>query len=156
MTLWFPFEKLISKLLIKVPQEHLVGLDSITLVDHLTYKKNQKAGGLYWPRKGREPARIELAVGTIYSGVPRFVFFLPFVAKFMLAAVLYHEIGHHCQYFTHCVKKKTEQNFADKYKKRMLKKTFFWWGLIMSPFAPLIYLVKGVTKRSRGSLKGAL
>jgi predicted HD phosphohydrolase len=60
----------------------------------------------------------------------------------MLAAVLYHEIGHHYQYFTHGVTKKTEQNFADKYKKRMLKKTFFWWRLIMLPFAPLIYLLK--------------
>lgn len=146
-------EKLISKLLIKVPQEHLVGLDSIILVDQLAYKKNQKASGLYWPRKGHEPARIELAVDTIYSGVPRFVFFLPFVPKFMLAAVLYHEIGHHCQYFTHGVTKKTEQNFADKYKKRMLKKTFFWWGLIMLPFAPLIYLLKGVTQKRSGKDK---
>jgi len=143
-------EKLISKLLIKVPQEHLVGLDSIALVDQLTYKKNQKAGGLYWPRKGHEPARIELAIDTIYRGVPRFVFFLPFVAKFMLAAVLFHEIGHHYQYFTHGVSKKTEQNFAAKYKKRMLKKTFFWWGLIMLPFAPLIYLLKGVTQKRSG------
>ena len=146
-------EKLILNLLIKVPQEHLVGLDSIALVDQLTYKKNQKAGGLYWPRNGHEPARIELAIDTIYRGVPRFVFYLPFVAKFMLAAVLFHEIGHHYQYFTHGVSKKTEQNFANNYKKRMLKKAFFWWRLIMLPFAPLIYLLRGRYAKEGGKDK---
>jgi hypothetical protein len=142
-------EKLIQKLLIEVPKEHLIGLDAITLVDHLTYKGNKKSSGLYWPRKGHEQAKIELAVNTIYSSMPRFVFFLPFVAKFMLAAVLYHEIGHHYQYFTHGVTRKAEQNFADKYKKRMLKKTFFWWRLVMLPLSPLVNLLNRVVQKKK-------
>ena len=71
----------------------------------------------------------------------------------MLAAVLFHEIGHHYQYFTHGVSKKTEQNFANNYKKRMLKKAFFWWRLIMLPFAPLIYLLRGRYAKEGGKDK---
>jgi len=131
-------ERLIKILLTKVPQEHLIGLDTITLVDKVSHGKNQKAGGLYWQKREQEPAKIEIGVNTIYNGMPMLVFYLPFIAKFMLASVLYHEIGHHYQYFTHGVTKKAEENFAENYKKQMLRKTFFGWRLLLLPLSPLV------------------
>ena len=88
-------ERLVRKLLVKVPEDHLVGLGSIILVDQVTHKRDKKSEGLYWQSKGQELAKIEIGVNTIYRAMPRFIFYLPFIAKFMLATVLYHEIGHH-------------------------------------------------------------
>jgi hypothetical protein len=132
-------EKTVNNLLIKVPKEQLVGLDTIVIVNKVTHKRGRKADGLYWPKIGSESARIEIAIGEIYKGMPRFVFFLPFIAKFMLADVLFHEIGHHYQSFTHNLKKEEWENFATKYKKKMLKKTFLWWRLLLLPLSPLVH-----------------
>ena len=132
-------EALVRKLLHKIPSDHLLGLGSIILVDQVTHKRDQKSGGLYWQRKGNELAKIEIGIATIYKGMPRFIFFLPFITKFMLANVLYHEIGHHSQYLTHGITKKEGENFAEKFKKEMLKKTFFLWRLFLLPISPLVH-----------------
>jgi hypothetical protein len=144
-------EELIRKLLIKVPKDHLVGLGTIILVDQVTNKRNQKSEGLYWQRKGQELAKIEISVNEIYKGMPRCIFYLPFISKFMLAKVLYHEIGHHYQYSTHGIKNKEYENFAEKYKKQMLKKAFFGWRLFLLPLSPLVYWVAHIQKRKKRS-----
>ena len=132
-------ERLVRKLLVKVPEDHLVGLGSIILVDQVTHKRDKKSEGLYWQSKGQELAKIEIGVNTIYRAMPRFIFYLPFIAKFMLATVLYHEIGHHVQYSTHGIIKKDAENLAEKYKKEMLKKVFFLWRLFFLPISPLVH-----------------
>lgn len=146
-------EKMTKKLLIKVHREHLIGLDKIIIVNRVTHKRDQKAGGLYWQKKGREPAGIEIAIDTIYKGMPRFIFFLPFVSKFMLASVLYHEIGHHYQYSTHNLKKEEWERFAEKYKTKMLRKTFFLWRLLLSPFTPLVNWLNNMLNEKKENKK---
>ena len=144
-------EALIRKLLLKIPKEHLIGLGAIILVDQVTHTRNKKSTGLYWQRKGQELAKIEIAVTAIYKGMPRFIFYLPFIAKFMLANVLYHEIGHHYQYSTHGITSKGGEDFADKYRKQMLKKEFFLWGLLLLPISPLVqWLNRAQRKRTKG------
>lgn len=140
---------LIRKLLNKIPKEHLYGLGTIILVNQLTHKRNQKSEGLYWQRKGEAPAKIEIAVDTIYKGMPSFIFYLPFIAKFMLADVLYHEIGHHYQYSIHGITNKAGDNFAEKYKKQMLKKTFLWWRLLFLPLLPLVQRLTSVAQKRK-------
>ncbi len=148
-------ENLIRKLLVKIPKEHLVGLDAIILVDQVTHRRNQKSAGLYWQRKGQELSKIEIAVTAIYKGMPRFIFYLPFIAKFMLANVLYHEIGHHYQYSTHGIINKEGENFADKYRKQMLKKAFVLWRLLLLPMSPLVlWLHRSQKKRTKEKKKG--
>ncbi|MFA4828190.1 MAG: hypothetical protein WC855_04550 [Thermodesulfovibrionales bacterium] len=148
-------ERLVRKLLVKVPEDHLVGLGSIILVDQVTHKRDKKSEGLYWQRKGQELAKIEIGVNTIYRGMPRFIFYLPFIAKFMLATVLYHEIGHHSQYSTHGITKEEEENFAEKYRKEMLKKAFFLWRLFLLPISPLVrWLTRSQKGRSKGKKTG--
>ncbi len=140
-------ENLIRKLLLKIPKEHLVGLGAIILVDQVTHKRNQKATGLYWQRKGKELAKIELAVPAIYKGMPKFIFYLPFIAKFILANVFFHEIGHHYQHSTHGITNKEGENFADKYRKQMVKKAFFFWRLLLLPISPLVHWLKRSHKK---------
>jgi hypothetical protein len=132
-------EKLAKNLLEKVPPEHLIGLDVISFVDTIPHKKNKLAGGLYWQKVGRDPALIEIGIEEIYRGMPRLCFFLPFIPKFMLANVLFHEIGHHFQRLAHGVSKREREAFADRYAKQMLKKVFRKWLFFLLPFAPLIH-----------------
>lgn len=132
-------EKLVINLVKKVPPEHLIGLDTISLVDKASHKENKLAGGLYWEKDGKDPSWIEIAIGEIFRGMPRLFFFLPFIPKFMLANVLFHEIGHHFQQFTHGVSKRQREAFADAYKKNMLKRTFWGWRFLLSPLRPFIY-----------------
>jgi len=137
----FKIERLLQNLLRVVPQEHLIGLDSIILVGQVTSKKSreQKAGGLYWQKWRQRPATIEIALDEIYRGVPKIVLHLPFIPKFILANALYHEIGHHYQQrFTHAAKNVGREEFAEKYKKQLLQKAFVGWRLLFLPLAPLI------------------
>lgn len=146
--------QMVSKLLKNIPQEHLIGLGAIILSDQLS--QNRVAEGLYWPKKDREPAKIGMALGTIYKGVPKIVFYLPFVAKFMLARVLFHEIGHHYQRHVHGVKKKDAESFAEKYKKQMLKQTFSYLRLLLLPISPLVALfIRAVNKNRKKGEKGS-
>ncbi len=76
--------KAVRKLLDLVPREHLVGLDSITVVDDITLRNGRSAAGVYRPKDGRDPARIEIAVNGMH-GALRFARLLPFLARFILA-----------------------------------------------------------------------
>jgi len=148
-------ESLIQELLRKVPQEHIVGLDTIVLVDQVTHKESRRGGvrGLYWQKRAQRSATIELAPGLIYCGMPRIFFYLPFVAKIALANVLYHEIGHHYQQrLAHGVTKGGSQNFAEKYKKQMFRKVFFWWLLLAVPLVRLIRWLNCILGRSRSGV----
>jgi hypothetical protein len=133
---------MVQNLLKKIPHEHLIGLGAIILMDELTNnKRSHGAAGLYWRKNGREEARIEIALSAIYKGMPKTFFYFPFVAKFMLASVLFHELGHHYQQHVHGITKKDEESFAEKYKKQMLKQAFSSWRFLLLPFSPLVHLI---------------
>jgi len=151
----FNIESAVRTLLLEVPPQHLLGLDAIIIVDRVRDKKNRQAGGIYRPKERRhQPAVIEIAVSAIYGGMPRIFFFLPFIAKFMLANVLFHEIGHHYQRFTHGVTKAAREDFAEMYKRQKLGKAFFWWQLLLSPLTPLIRWLSRVTNKRTGQDSG--
>lgn len=143
----FDVERSAHNLLKAVPQEHLLGLGSVILVDQLSHKRSHRSEGLYWHKRGHEPAKIEIAIGTIYKGMPRIIFYLPFIAKFMLANVLFHEVGHHYQQQIHGVTKKVEESFAGKYRKQMLTRAFPLWRLLLLPLSPLVFLLRRVAHK---------
>jgi hypothetical protein len=79
--------------------------------------------------------------------MPSIFFHLPFLAKFILAGVLYHEIGHHYHLrLTHGVTKNQREDFADEYRKKMLRRTFYWWLLLLRPLRPLIHRLRNSRK----------
>ena len=142
-------ENVIRTLISKIPPEHLIGLGTIMVLDEVTHKGNRQSGGVYWEKDGDQPSRIEIGLNSIYAGMPRIVFFCPFVAKFMLANVLYHEIGHHYQRFTHGITKNKQEQFAEKYKRQMLKKAFLWWSLFFAPLSPLIHWLNHIVNKAK-------
>jgi hypothetical protein len=99
--------------------------------------KHQDSAALYWQKNNSTPAFIEIAIFMVFHNKPMLLMFLPFVGKFLIASALYHEIGHHHHYsLTHGVRKKKIEIFAEQYKKKMLKKAFWVWRIILLPFAP--------------------
>lgn len=134
-------ERTIMVLLRKVPAEYLVGLDQIVIVSKSAQKGKKDAAGLYIPKYKDELARIELAIENIYEGMPRLFYYLPFVSRFMVARVLYHEIGHHYQFTKKRLRKGQWEHDAENFAKIILKKEFFWWLTVMSPFFKLRRLI---------------
>lgn len=145
---FFNTEKKITRLLEFIPPEHLVGLDRIVILDEARSadKKKKPVRGQYVPKKGREPAYIEIAIRNVFKGMPKVFFILPFMTNFMFANVLYHEIGHHYARLTHGITTQKQEMFANKYKATLLIKAFKFWGILLLPFRPLIRLLSRPTK----------
>lgn len=142
----FDVEKKISQLIGVIPKDHIIGLEKIIIVDEIKNKKAKDAAGIYKKKHGMESASIEISVEAVYRKMPKILFYLPFIAKFTLADVLYHEIGHHYHYkYKHGVNKNRKESFAENYRKEMLKKAFRMWLIFLRPISPLIkYLSKAV------------
>jgi len=142
----FNIERRIKDLIKFVPQGHLIGLRKIIIVDTLLDKQAKNATAIYRKKNNNDLASIEISFDSLFKGMPKVLFWVPFVAKFTLAAVLYHEIGHHYHYsFKHGINKKKKENFADNYKKEILKKAFWWWRVFLLPIAPIVkYLSKKI------------
>jgi len=136
----------IRNLLSVVPKTHITGLEEIIVTDGLKFNKQETVVGIYKQKNNIQPSTIEISFNTLYRGIPTGLLLFPFIAKFLLATVLYHEIGHHYhRKFTHGISKKSEESFANEFKKEMLKRKYWLWALLISPLAPLVkYLNKKV------------
>lgn len=145
----FVIKRKINKLIRVIPKEHLIGLDKIIILDGIPNNRRRDIGGLYKQRQKNQPCSIELSVSVIFKGMPKILFFFPFIPDFSLADVLYHEIGHHChKRLTHGIRKERQEAFAEKYRSEMVKKRFRWWAPFFIPFSPLIRLLnKKVNKK---------
>jgi hypothetical protein len=107
----FDVRPLMSRMLRSVPSEYLVGLDSIVLTSTDTFSRKRrrsktrsrrrtvrivKTRGLYHRAQGGETAWIEIFVDRIIEGWELGLWLkLPLLRDFLLAPVLFHEIGHH-------------------------------------------------------------
>jgi hypothetical protein len=143
---FFNIERNIKRLIKFIPQNDLIGLEKIIIVDTLHGKESRNAAAVYKKKNNYEPASIEISFTSVFKGMPSILFLIPFVAKFTLASVLYHEIGHHYHHtFKHGINKKRKEDFSNNYKKEMLKKAFWWWGILLRPLTPLVkHFVKKV------------
>ena len=144
-------EKMIKKLLRNVPEENMVGLHSIVIVNKSAQKNSIDAAGLYIPQYKNELPRIEIAVDNVFFGLKRRYFFFPFIPKFIVARVLYHEIGHHYQFKHIRMKKVYQENYAKKFGSKMLKKELFWWMFFLKPIVEVYGRSKGWETKSKKS-----
>jgi len=142
--------KAIRKLLRHIPNEHLIGLSSITFMDDFDHKNDQNlvdAAGLYYRSYNMDPAYIELSISGIYGNPSSKRCLMPLIGRFYLAKILFHEIGHHYRHFTHGISQKENEKFANKYSKEFTKKALRHWR-ILKPFKPLIAWVRSyINKR---------
>ena len=138
--------RIINKLMKFVPQNHLMGLE-IIIVSYAFSGKDKNSAALYRRKNSNSPASIEISFSSVFNKKPMTLLFLPFVGKFLLASTLYHEIGHHQHHsFQHGVTKKKSEEFAEKYKKEILKRAFWGWRIFLRPFAPF---ARYMAKRNR-------
>ena len=147
----FITEKRVKKLLRIVPKEHILGLDKIVILNEIVDKKKNPIGGAYRQKANNQPCSVELAMNVIYKGMPGLVLYLPFAATFLLADVLYHEIGHHYyKIYCHGIKKSKQEDFVGEYSKEMLKKKFRFWLYFFLPLTSLIkYLHRHIQIKER-------
>lgn len=137
------FEKYITDLLAFVPPDHLMHLDQIVVSYFSPDKKNNNALGFYYHQTENKPAYVVLCARNIMQEINETptvirIFFL--TPRYHIAKTLYHELGHHYQYIRHGYKKETQERYAEKYRRYMLRK-IFWsskFGRILFPFKPLL------------------
>lgn len=116
-------EKTVGKLLNKIPQEHLRGIDRVIIIDFPV--RNNIAASL---RSGHKHAfyfsEIELNLSNIFWSNSFFVFFIPVVPSFIIANALYHEIGHNYHRLAPNTNKIPDEDFAEMYKNTFINKAF--------------------------------
>jgi hypothetical protein len=131
-------EKEITSLLCFVPEEDLIGLDSITLIDKFPQKWHKKTVGKYLEKHKSIPARIEIASWELFDYQPYIFGLTPFIGKLMIALNLYLEIGHHCGYTALGKSKKEIKGFAKHYRLKKMKLAFPFFFKVIKPFIPLV------------------
>lgn len=158
----YDFEGSIRKLLAHVRPEHLVGIEKIAVWESHHQGRYRDALGLYGHRTKEEHTRIDLFLDNIYGDrVSRFYFLIPFLPAYKLSKVLYHEIGHHHQQFTHGIKRRAAEAHADRYSERAqtryLAKALRPWAFLLKPLLPLYRMAYWLThQRQLQELKRAV
>ncbi len=140
---YFDVEKYIKKLLMIVPKGDLIGIERIVLIDEFKIKKRDciVSAGQYF-LLGNGKGEIVIAVRTFFESMPKIVRYLPGVKKFLFVGILFHEIGHHNRYnFTHGINKSRNEDFAEWYSDRMMKKKFWLLKIILNPFRAIIKFI---------------
>jgi hypothetical protein len=108
------FDRILREALEAVPPELLGGLESVVLRDLASLGREERstrfvsrggrrkktlsqAKGLYYSADGARSARIELFLDNILEERPRWFFRIPMIREYLVAGVLFHEVGHHIQ-----------------------------------------------------------
>ena len=163
-------KKTIETLLLSVPSESLAGLGEIVLTNVSALSRELKrrrvstggrvsdVRGFYEPSGKEQPAQIYLFVDNILEGRSDFYLKLPFSRNFLFAEVLFHEIGHHVQYWSKS-KLTDKEVFADKHAvelSRMFFRQHYWFLrpfkvpiMVLSWFMKKLRLVELVEKHGR-------
>ncbi|MGE0084744.1 MAG: hypothetical protein AB7S75_10000 [Desulfococcaceae bacterium] len=118
----FPFAKYINRMLSVIPQEDVVGISMINIVDKfVSNDKNSKESMAQYLIDKSNNSLIEINISRIIAEkkIPEYLFNLyPEIAALLLSEIVFHEIGHHVHHFKrHGIKKSKKENFADIYAK---------------------------------------
>lgn len=122
----FNFKKHINNFIKILPEEHVYGLEQITVTEFSSEKKVKEASGFYYGYRDPKHATIILCARGIFpENMPKILFYiLPIIPKIILAETLFHEIGHHYLNLSHGYKKEQWEKSADRYSKDMTRKLF--------------------------------
>ena len=142
--------KTVSKLLSRLPEPYLSGLEAVVLTNAVAigkgktrrvgirkYKRNECLGFYHHKSKG-EVAWIEIVVDNIIASsfgpqLPRFLRYIPPVREGAFGTVLYHEMGHHLDHTIGPLGRGSESS-ADAWRDKLLVAYFiknYWY---LKPF----------------------
>lgn len=115
----FNFNKYINLMLSLVPNENLIGLAKIKILEKICSHENVRAR--YLPLNNGKMSEIEVDVSTLNKeAIPKYIFnIFPEIAALLLSEYIFHEIGHHIHFFKqHGIKKNKYESFANLYAKK--------------------------------------
>lgn len=139
--------KEVKSLLRYVPKDHLYGLQKIVITDIASDHRVRDRGGAYYSERQGSVPMIELCTAILFKGIPKALFFIPFLTRFIIADALFHEIGHHYQKKIHGIKKEEWEQWSERYSKEMTKKALLpWFIALIVLFWPFL-LVRRFKKR---------
>jgi hypothetical protein len=157
----------VVKLLSKVPQQYLSGLQSVVLTNSDAVgrgKTHRVAGrkhrvreclGFYHPKRAHEPPWIELLVDNIIIGswlaiLPRWMLRVPVVRNMAFADTLFHEVGHHLEHTIGAPARRGEAA-AEAWRKRLSRAYFrkSYWYLL--PLLHIVYAIAVTQARRKPS-----
>lgn len=155
----------IERLLSIVPSNYLMGLKTIHLTNYqaLNHSKKRKKTwsqkrkvklknclGWYYHKSTNQEVWIEILIDKVQDSFPKFFLISNFIKDWILADVLYHEIGHHI----HSVHKRefSEREYvAEKWKKQLFslyfKKKYWLLIKVLRPVGFLIIFVRNRFKK---------
>lgn len=126
-------EKHTLDLLKVVPDEHLTGLECIRLVDKVNKDLYINLHGMYKQKHKQTAAHILISVENIFNYEPYCLRFIPKFGKALLGMILFYEIGHHYRHLNHDLPVKDNKKFAERYRNKMMVKSFFWLACVLKP-----------------------
>lgn len=157
--------KCVVRYLRTVPQQHLVGLESVVLTNSSAASKSTRkrlkrtetaahsVGGYYHRRSSTGNAYIELFVDNVMRGVPRAVMIVPFTRDLHIAPKLFHEIGHHVTSILGSDRHKEQS--AEEWKKKLLARYVrrVYWYLL--PFLWVAARLRRIRRTKNGEGRSA-
>ena len=136
----------VERLLASIPAGQLSGLGTVVLTDAAAIGtgKTRRVGGrkynrnaclgFYHRKHGGTPASIDIVVDNAVAGWPAFSFAFNLFRDFVLARVLFHELGHHLD-ATIGAAAPSGEAAAEDWNRRLGRQYFsrrYWW---LRPFA---------------------
>lgn len=155
----------VAKLLRSTPEKYLAGLDCVVLTNLAGQPRRNRLGKL--PRRGRKVRRDQVAglYHPAWQGDPPWIelyidkiivknapLWIPLLRDFMIADVLYHELGHHIHY---CLRPehREKEDVADNWSKKLfadhVRRTYWYLMPLLVPFAKMFRAIKRSRKSPR-------
>ncbi len=145
--------KMVKKILRRVPEQYLIGLDEVILVDKIMRRHRRDSAGIYVRKNYNETTHIEIAVTEAYRGIPKIAVWVPLLSKLALARILLHEIGHHNQTLSRTPTKRQIEEDANKFKKKHIAEVFPVWAAILRAVARIVYFHKRRNKKNTHTIE---
>lgn len=142
--------KIVEKMLLTIPNEHLEGLGAVVLCDTESFRENygdeeKIPTARYIVTKDKGQPWIEICVDRLLKGMPCLVLKIPFIRSLIFSEAIYHEIGHHIHWRNSSERQDSEIT-AEKWRCRLQKHYFLsrhyfasiFLLLIISPFSRIL------------------
>src|SRR5216684_2342189 len=149
------YSKTVTRLLSRVPEEILTGLESVVLTDNGRDYRNDTNGpnmhkapalSYYHLQTPQRQAWVEIFIDRIISSFPTPVLHMQLVRELLIAKPLFHEIAHHRNAAVGGLRPGSSETLADRWALEMSRSYFrkrYWYIRPLS--APLSRLLRFIS-----------
>jgi len=119
---WVPAVRLLENIVPHIPQDYLVGIRKLVLLDDDYHASKSHARGRYVQVQGANTADVEMYLGT-FDEIPESLRDNEIFLTYQLAVILTHELFHHSVRGLHKSRRPSRKTEETKAKKWSLKKS---------------------------------